>query len=65
MPTPHVLRAVMLYKRRGSEDKVYQVELVDQGGSFLVRCKNARRGQQLRPAKEFANIATIEAAQKQ
>lgn len=56
-------RRVMLFKREGSADKVYQATLRPgaEHGTFDVVGENARRGQALRPAKRFAGLPLAEA----
>lgn len=51
-------RIVMLYKREGSADKVYQASLQPaEGGLFNVIFRNARRGSPLKLAKELAGLS--------
>lgn len=64
MSSTKVVKSLKLFKREGSADKVYQGEILDDGGTFRVRFMNARRGQALRLAKEFPGLGP-DAAQAQ
>jgi len=59
----NVLLNKLLFNQQGSSDKVFQIQLVDEGNDFMVYCANNRRGKPLKPRAKWEELVNRETAQ--